>query len=138
MVYTVKQASDEIKKQIDLIHYARQKRDMIAATHDDKIKRMTSLLETFMRATKIASVKSENASASFRQVKAVGVDDWAKVFSFVEENNAYDILQKRITPTAVQARLDAGEVIPGVTVESHTEFVVRALPKKGEGKSDGT
>jgi len=39
---------------------------------------------------------------------------WPLVLDYIRENDAMDILQKRITPSAVKARWEAGEAIPGV------------------------
>ena len=128
--------NDEIKLKIDAIFALRQRRDMIAGTLDDQIKRLTSQLEAFMRGAQVEKERSENATAYFRQVEGVEVQDWSKVFAYVEENQAHDMLQRRITPKAALERIKAEGAIPGMTVKTSTEFVVRALPKKGEEKSD--
>lgn len=42
------------------------------------------------------------------------VEDWAAVFAFVKSSDRFDLLQKRISDTAVTAMWDAGEIVPGV------------------------
>ena len=121
-----------LMQQLDKIHALRQKRDMIAATYDDQIKALTAQAEAFMRGAQIEKASSDKATAFFRKVNAVKVQDWAKVFQFVEEHQAFDLLQRRITPTAVIDRQAAGEMIPGLTVKPGKEFVVRALSDKDE------
>jgi hypothetical protein len=41
-------------------------------------------------------------------------EHWALVFKFIKDNDAFDILQKRLTETAVKARWDEGVIIPGI------------------------
>jgi len=52
------------------------------------------------------------------------VTDWAMVQAFVKEHDAFDLYQKRLTPSAVTLREDDGIHVPGVTqVEySHLSF----------------
>ena len=40
--------------------------------------------------------------------------DWIAVWDFIRENNAFELLHKRLTNTAVKERWEAGEEIPGV------------------------
>lgn len=42
------------------------------------------------------------------------VKDWDKFWVYVAKNKAWDLLQKRISDTAVQARIDDGKKLPGV------------------------
>ena len=40
--------------------------------------------------------------------------DWPVVWDYIRENNAFELLHKRLTNTAVKERWEAGEEIPGV------------------------
>jgi hypothetical protein len=44
--------------------------------------------------------------------------DWPALLTYIINNNAVDILQKRITPTAVKARWNDGEEVPGIHPET--------------------
>jgi hypothetical protein len=44
------------------------------------------------------------------------VEDWAKLTQWIIDNDAPDVLQKRLTESAIMARIREGHVIPGVTV----------------------
>lgn len=44
------------------------------------------------------------------------VKDWELFFPWVAKNKAWDMLQHRISPEAVQARLDAKKKVPGVEI----------------------
>ena len=40
--------------------------------------------------------------------------DWKSLYAFIVANDAWDLLQKRLTETAVKARWEEGIVVPGV------------------------
>ena len=42
------------------------------------------------------------------------VDEWPQVLDYIVSNNAVDLLQKRLTTSAVKARWSDGVTIPGV------------------------
>jgi hypothetical protein len=44
----------------------------------------------------------------------VAVDGWPAVLDYIVANKAVDLLQKRLTPSAVKARWDEGEIIVGI------------------------
>lgn len=41
-------------------------------------------------------------------------ENWEQVWSYVRENNAFHLLHKRLTNTAVKELWDAGQTVPGV------------------------
>lgn len=43
------------------------------------------------------------------------VGDWSAVYQYITENNAFDLLQKRVGMTAARARWDDGIEIPGIS-----------------------
>lgn len=55
------------------------------------------------------------------------VEDWPAFINWIIENDAPDVLQKRITESAVWARMEAGVDLPGVIVI--LKPVITALPK---------
>lgn len=42
------------------------------------------------------------------------VEDWDAFYKFVKKNNAFDLMQKRLTDTAIKERWENGKEIPGV------------------------
>jgi hypothetical protein len=40
--------------------------------------------------------------------------DWSQVYDYIKQHDAFDLLQKRLTETAVSLRWEEGEVIPGI------------------------
>lgn len=41
--------------------------------------------------------------------------DWRQIYDYIKENDAFELLQRRISSTAVAERWEAGDEIPGVT-----------------------
>lgn len=42
------------------------------------------------------------------------VEDWDALFKYVKKNDAFELLQRRLSTAAVQERLDDGQQVPGV------------------------
>ena len=54
------------------------------------------------------------ARAQISSKKVPSVKDWTAFFAYVKENDAWDLLAKRVNDTAVAERWDNGETIPGI------------------------
>jgi hypothetical protein len=50
------------------------------------------------------------------------ITDWSKLETYIREYNAVDLLQKRLTPTAVRLRWEDGIAIPGVERYEETKL----------------
>ena len=123
---------DTIEQLVDEIYTLKQKRELLVRTCDDRINLLTAQLHGMLSAAKRDHATGVKAQVSPRRVESVEVQDWYKVFRFVETHHAFDILQRRITPTAVIERMNAGEKIDGLNLHQRTELVIRALPKRKE------
>jgi hypothetical protein len=42
------------------------------------------------------------------------VADWDKLYAFVKKTGSFDLLQRRLTDSAIQERWEAGKSVPGV------------------------
>jgi hypothetical protein len=42
------------------------------------------------------------------------VNDWEEVYKYIKANDAFDLLQRRLTETAVKLRWDDGIRLPGI------------------------
>ena len=54
------------------------------------------------------------ATTSIHRSTEPTVVDWPAVYAFIKENDAFDMLQKRLSPTAVKDRWDEDIVVPGI------------------------
>jgi len=54
------------------------------------------------------------ATTSIQRSEEPTVVDWPAVYAFIKENDAFDILQRRLSPTAVKDRWDEEILVPGI------------------------
>jgi hypothetical protein len=65
---------------------------------------------------------SELNGVSVRHSIVPVITDWSALDSYIRENAAVDLLQKRLTPTAVRLRWEDGIEIPGVDRYEETKL----------------
>lgn len=78
--------------------------------------------EDDLHKTIIAKLREQGATAygglrgvvKLHEKQEPNVEDWPATYAFIKENDAWELLHKRITVTAVKERWDAGEAVPGV------------------------
>jgi len=76
-----------------------------------------SLIEQMLHGDLKGSVLKEGeneARLNMSEEPMVAVDGWPAVLDYIVANKAVDLLQKRLTASAVKARWDEGEVIVGI------------------------
>lgn len=100
---------------------------------DFKIKLRSEALEALMKKEGLTNLKVEGATAYWQgQTKAV-VKDWNAVMEYIFENKAFDMMQRRLSPKNVKARIDAGAKIEGVTIEDGAKiFIVKGAKDESE------
>jgi hypothetical protein len=54
-------------------------------------------------------------------------DDWTAFHQYIIENNAPELLHKRVTESAVMERIDAGEIIPGISTDTKVAYTVKEM-----------
>ena len=81
-----------------------------------------------LRAANMANGGGGVANASIKEVEMPTPKNWQAIWDFVKANDAWDILQKRLSGKAVQERWDQGIMIEGI--ETFTK-VSLSLTKKG-------
>ena len=94
-------------------------------THD-RASRKLKVEEDNLRASLIKAMKDDNLSVIETTKVYVGVTqsqkpvimDWSALEAWIRENNAVDMLQKRLTESAVNLRWDEGIQIPGVGIQT--------------------
>jgi hypothetical protein len=85
----------------------------------EELKKVESELQDHL----IRNVPKGSAGVFGRVMKALittkdipQVADWPAFYKYVMKKKAFELLQKRLSATAIQERWDAGEKIPGVEV----------------------
>lgn len=126
MSFTVEQVVETYLK-------LRRKKEALEAETKDKIAtikaNMTKLESWLMQKADeegVTSFKTASGTAFVTSTDFANVADWDAVLSYIRTHEAYDMLEKRVSKSAVKALMDeTGEVPPGITYGSKLGINVR-------------
>jgi hypothetical protein len=118
----------------------RDKKKAIEAEADSKVQEIVQKMEKFEtwireKATEqgVTSFKTNAGTAFLTTVDFANVADWDAVLSFIKTNEAYDMLERRISKTAVRSYIEAHKEVPaGVNYGTKLSVNVRKPAAKGE------
>lgn len=119
----------------DLADAYKEARDSRLAA--DKAAQKLKEVETSLKNTIIAECKANDLSAVGGQVALVKYtvkekpvpQDWPAIHRFMIENDAMDLMQKRLHEGACKERIDIGVMIPGVGILEIDHLSIGAAPK---------
>jgi len=99
------------------------------------IKEKLSKLEVWLQAkadeTGVKSFKTDAGTAFLTTSDFASVGDWDVVLQFIKENDAYDMLTKKVSKVAVRGYIDANGAVPaGVNFGTKLGVSVRRPAKK--------
>lgn len=98
-----------------------------------KMDKLEAYLKAQMDAQGLTSFKSDHGTAFLTTVDYANVADWDAVLTFIREQGAYDMLEKRVSKTAVRGYIDSTkQVPPGVNYGTKLEVNVRKPGAKAE------
>lgn len=81
----------------------------------------------------VTSFKTHHGTAFLTTVDYAQVADWDAVFQFIRDKEAWDMLEKRVSKTAVRGYISANKAVPpGVNYGTKLEVNVRKPTKKEE------
>jgi len=81
----------------------------------------------------VTSFKTNHGTAFMTTVDFASVADWDAVLNFIKENDAYDMLERRVSKTAVRGYIEANKSIPaGINYGTKLEVNVRKPTAKVE------
>ena len=126
MTFTVEQVVETYLK-------LRRKKEAVENETKDKVAdikaKMTKLESWLMQRADedgVTSFKTPAGTAFVTTTDFANVADWDAVLTFIKENDAFDMLEKRVSKTAVKAHMDeTGDVPPGITYGSKVGINVR-------------
>jgi hypothetical protein len=126
MSFTVEQVVETYLK-------LRRKKEAVENETKDKvadIKAKMTMLESWLMQKAgedgVTSFKTTAGTAFVTTTDFANVADWDAVLAFIKENDAFDMLEKRVSKTAVRAHMDeTGDVPPGITYGSKIGINVR-------------
>lgn len=92
----------------------------------DRASRKLKVTEDNLRASLIKEMQDDGLTTLETDDLYIGLTqsvrptimDWGKLEEFIREHNAVDLLQKRLTESAVKLRWDDGIQVPGVGIQT--------------------
>lgn len=122
-----------VDKVIQTYMKLRSKKEAIEAETKDKVaevKANMAKIEAWLKekadADGVTSFKTDHGTAFLTTTDFANVADWDAVLDFIRKEEAFDMLEKRISKTAVRGYIDANkEVPPGVTYGTKLDINIR-------------
>lgn len=98
----------------------------------DKMSKLEAWLQTEAEKAGVTSFKSPAGTAFITTTDYANVDNWDAALEFIRSNDAWDMLEKRISKTAVRSYIsESNEVPPGVSYGTRIGVNIRK-PSGGE------
>jgi hypothetical protein len=118
----------------------RAKKDAIEAkvkAEVDEVKTQMEKIEAWIKeqadAQGVTSFKTNHGTAFLTTVDYANVADWDAVLKYIRDNEAYDMLEKRISKVAVRGYIENSKTVPpGVNYGTKLEVNIRKPTKKVE------
>jgi hypothetical protein len=108
----------------DLLYTTREQR-LALQKQVDELKALETRLKEFFIDTlpksQATGVAGKLARVTVVQKTSPIVEDWEAFYAYVKKNNAFELMQKRLSDTAVKERWEDGKTIPGVTVNHYVD-----------------
>jgi len=120
----------DIDELLDTIGKMKSKQKMTNDLYEDQIKQLSAQLEKELLKGGLDCAATQHTVAFYRKETKVNVEDWNEVLQFVSDHDAFDILQRRISPAAFKRRVEAGSDIPGATIKEGKVFIVQGKKEK--------
>lgn len=115
----------ELGSLADQLEAVREKRiaaDKVAASLKSEETRIKTQIISEMEEKDLSSIGGKSAVLSRITKKRPIANDWSKVYSFIREHDAFDLLHKRLTESAVNLRFDDGVEIPGISLMTYSHI----------------
>ena len=91
-----------------------------------KMEKLEAWIKEQADAQGVTSFKTKHGTAFLTTTDYANVGDWDAVLGFIRENEAYDMLEKRISKVAVRGYIDATKAVPpGVNYGTKLEVNIR-------------
>jgi hypothetical protein len=90
------------------------------------LEKLEAWIKTQADAQGVTSFKTKHGTAFLTTVDYANVADWDAVLGFIVENDAYDMLEKRVSKTAVRGYIEQAKAVPpGVNYGTKLEVNIR-------------
>jgi hypothetical protein len=118
----------------------RDKKDSMEAAVKEQVKEVKAKmekLEAWLReqadAQGVTSFKTKAGTAFITTTDFANVADWDAVLEFIKNNDAYDMLEKRVSKNAVRGYIEQRKEVPaGINYGTRLDVNVRRPTARGE------
>lgn len=110
---------------IDDLYALREQRLALNETIEDLKRRESDLrgkIMALLQSTGLTGARGELATSSIKHATVPKVVDWEAFQQYIVTNDAWDLMQRRVSTTACSGRWDRGEIIAGVDKLELTEL----------------
>ena len=91
-----------------------------------KMEKLEAWIKEQADAQGVTSFKTKHGTAFLTTTDSANVGDWDAVLGFIRENEAFDMLEKRISKIAVRGYIEANKAVPpGVNYGTKLEVNIR-------------
>lgn len=98
-----------------------------------KMEKLEAYLKAQMDAQGLTSFKSDYGTAFLTTTDYANVADWDAVLNFIRANEAYDMLEKRVSKIAVRGYIERFKAVPpGINYGTKLEVNIRKPGAKSE------
>lgn len=98
---------------------------------DAKMEKLENWIREQADAQGVTSFKGNSGTAFITTTDYAQVADWDAMLDFIKTNNAYDMLEKRVSKTAVRGYIEMNKAVPaGVNYGTKLSVNVRKPTKK--------
>lgn len=116
----------------------RNKKDALKRNYEDaaenikaKMKKLEAYIKEQADQQGVTSFKTHHGTAFLTTVDYANVADWDATLKFIQEENAWDMLERRVSKRAVRGYIDANKTVPpGVNYGTKIEVNVRKPTEK--------
>lgn len=117
-----------------LVRLRRERQDLSRTIDEIKTKEqeVKEALWKYAKANDLSRVAGKLANIGMKMKPVPNVSDWNKLYAYIKRHSEFELLQRRLTASAVVERWDAGKKIPGVESVDVPNFSVTAI----RGKED--
>lgn len=103
------------------------------STLKTKMDKLEAYLKTQMDAQGLTSFKSDSGTAFLTTTDYANVANWDAVLEFIRENEAFDMLEKRVSKVAVRGYIEQTKSVPpGITYGTKLEVNIRKPGAKAD------
>jgi hypothetical protein len=107
--------------------------DKVAKALKEEESALEAVLDRLFAEKNLTAVGGKSGTVTQQRNSKPICTDWDQLYKYIVQENAFELLHKRLTEGAAQDRISAGVEIPGVKLQDFTKFSI-SNRKKLSGK----